>query len=242
MKFAKLPHDRLTPKIPEYGALPHVNGENIESGTCQLIYLNSAADDGMTSGKYLFNAGDVLYSKLRPYLRKVTVADFKGVCSADMYPIKANQDVLDSHFLSWVLVSDEFTNYANEESRRARMPKLNRDQLFAYEAPIPSLDEQRQIAAFMKDKVEQTKKIIAMLRISIRRNQPSARVPAAGGVCWWGVNTIHKSFNKLRTSISRMHECRIYIWEFVDVCAEINVCLRSGCGKGSRGKNKEENE
>jgi type I restriction enzyme S subunit len=86
---------QVDPKIPEYGALPHVNGENIESGTCQLLYLNSATDEGMKSGKYLFDAGDVLYSKLRPYLRKVTVADFKGVCSADMYPIKVDQEVLD---------------------------------------------------------------------------------------------------------------------------------------------------
>jgi type I restriction enzyme S subunit len=154
---------QVDPKIPEYGALPHVNGENIESGTCQLLYLNSAAEEGMTSGKYLFDAGDVLYSKLRPYLRKVVVADFRGVCSADMYPIKVNQGVLDSHFLSWVLVSDEFTQYADEESRRARMPKLNREQLFAYDAPIPTLDEQRQIAAFMKDKIEQTKQIITTL-------------------------------------------------------------------------------
>ncbi len=154
---------QVDPKIPEYGTLPHVNGENIESGTCQLLYLNSAADEGMKSQKYLFDAGDVLYSKLRPYLRKVTVADFKGVCSADMYPIKVNQTVLDSHFLSWVLVSNEFTKYADEESRRARMPKLNRDQLFAWEAPIPPLDEQKRITAFMKDKIEQTKRIIEML-------------------------------------------------------------------------------
>jgi restriction endonuclease S subunit len=154
---------QVDPKIPEYGVLPHVNGENIESGTCRLLYLNTAAEEGLKSGKYLFDAGDVLYSKLRPYLRKVVIADFRGVCSADMYPIKVNQDVLDAHFLSWVLVSDEFTEYADEESRRARMPKLNREQLFAYEAPIPTLDEQKQIAAFMKDKIEQSKQIISTL-------------------------------------------------------------------------------
>lgn len=154
---------QVDPKIPKYGALPHVNGENIESGTCQLLYLNTAAEEGMKSGKYLFDAGDVLYSKLRPYLRKVIVADFRGVCSADMYPIKVNQELLDSHFLSWVLVSDEFTRYADEESRRARMPKLNRDQLFGYEAALPSLDKQKEIAAFMKDKIEQTKQIVTRL-------------------------------------------------------------------------------
>jgi type I restriction enzyme S subunit len=142
---------QIDPKIPEYGALPHVNGENIESGTCRLLYLNTAAQDGMTSGKYLFEPGDVLYSKLRPYLRKVTVVDFKGVCSADMYPISVKRDELDPVFAAWLLLSDEFTQYADGESRRARMPKLNRDQLFAWWAPMPTLGEQKRIAAIISE-------------------------------------------------------------------------------------------
>jgi type I restriction enzyme S subunit len=167
MHTAQITARQVDPKISEFGALPHVNGENIESGTCQLLYLNSAAEEKMTSGKYLFDAGDVLYSKLRPYLRKVTVADFKGVCSADMYPIKVNQEVLNAYFLSWVLVSDEFTKYADEESRRARMPKLNREQLFAWEAPIPPLDEQKRIADFMKDEIGKSKQIVGMLEAQL---------------------------------------------------------------------------
>jgi len=138
---------QVDPRVPEYGALPHVNGENIESGRCRLSYLNTAAEEGMISGKYLFESGDVLYSKLRPYLRKVCVVDFRGVCSADMYPIRVNRDYLDPHFTAWLLVSDEFTEYADEESRRARMPKLNRDQLFAWDTPLPSLSDQRRIAS-----------------------------------------------------------------------------------------------
>ncbi len=137
---------QVDPKLPAYGKLPHVSGENIEPGTCRLLYLNSAAEDGMTSGKYLFDAGDVLYSKLRPYLRKVTVVDFCGLCSADMYPIKVTPTFLDAKFAAWMLLSDEFTTYADEESRRARMPKLNRNQLFAWKAPLPPLAEQRRIA------------------------------------------------------------------------------------------------
>ena len=42
---------QVDPKVPEYGALPHVSGENIETGTCRLLYLRSAAEDGMISGK-----------------------------------------------------------------------------------------------------------------------------------------------------------------------------------------------
>jgi type I restriction enzyme, S subunit len=136
---------QVDPKLPQYGSLPHVNGENILSGICRLAYLNTASEESMISGKYLFEAGDVLYSKLRPYLRKAVVAEVDGVCSADMYPIKVNHTVLDPHFAAWLLVSDEFTNYADSESRRARMPKLNREQLFAFSAPLPPLNEQKRI-------------------------------------------------------------------------------------------------
>ena len=60
----------------------------------------------MTSTKYLFSPGDVLYSKLRPYLRKVALVDFRGLCSADMYPIEADHEVLDPTFLKFLLLSD----------------------------------------------------------------------------------------------------------------------------------------
>src|SRR5207244_3836759 len=96
---------QVDPMIPKYGALPHVSGEDIESGSCRLYPLRSASEDGMTSGKYLFAAGDVLYSKIRPYLRKVAVVDFEGVCSADIYPISVHSDFVDPHFLGWLLLS-----------------------------------------------------------------------------------------------------------------------------------------
>lgn len=141
---------QVDPKIPEYGNLPHVNGENIESGTRRLTFLKTAKELGMISGKYLFEKGDVLYSKLRPYLRKVFVADFKGVCSADMYPIRINKAIADPSFFAWLLLSNDFTKYANEESMRARMPKLNRKQLFAWKAKLPSLKEQIRLVEILE--------------------------------------------------------------------------------------------
>lgn len=158
---------QVDPKIPEYGALPHVNGENIESGTCRLKFLHTATEDKMTSGKYLFEVGDVLYSKLRPYLRKVLVADFRGVCSADMYPIRVNPEFLSPRFTGWLLVSDEFTKYADEESRRARMPKLNREQLFAWEAPLPPLDKQGLIIESLSEQMAKAESLVSKLQTQL---------------------------------------------------------------------------
>ena len=100
----------------------------------------------MTSGKYLFEAGVVLYSKLRPYLRKVAVADFRGLCSADMYPLTFDRSRVALDFAKFALLGEEFTAFAVEKSTRARMPKLNRQQLLAYEFPLPPLAEQKRIA------------------------------------------------------------------------------------------------
>jgi type I restriction enzyme S subunit len=88
--------------------------------------------------------------KLRPYLRKATIAPSDGLCSADMYPLKVSKDRLLSEFLLLELLSDRFSRFPIEESARSRMPKLNRDALFAWKMNLPSLDVQKIIVAKAK--------------------------------------------------------------------------------------------
>lgn len=135
----------VDPTKPEYKDLPHVSAEHIGPISGELQGLRTASEDGMASAKYLFSAGDVLYSKLRPYLRKATLPDFSGLCSADIYPLKADPRRLLSAYLRWVLVSDEFAAYARDLSARSRMPKLNREQLFAYEFELPDVQRQEAV-------------------------------------------------------------------------------------------------
>lgn len=146
---SKISAKLVQPEQDNYSNLPHVSAENIESLTGRLLNIRSAKEDGMTSGKYLFDAGDILYSKLRPYLRKVAKPDFDGLCSADMYPIKTDESVLSMDFLKLLLTSNLFTDYANEKSARSRMPKLNREQLFDFEFRLPALEKQSQCVALI---------------------------------------------------------------------------------------------
>jgi type I restriction enzyme S subunit len=156
--------------LPEHRDLPHVSGENIESRSGRLLAVRTAGQDGVTSGKYLFAAGALLYSKLRPYLQKVAVADFRGLCSADMYPLSFDADRVCVDFAKFVLLADEFTAFAVKESDRARMPKLNREQLLRYKFPLPPLAEQRRLAA----------RLTAHLAVVERaRSAADARVAAA---------------------------------------------------------------
>lgn len=141
----------VDPREPEYANLPHIYGASIEGGTGRLLEYHTAAEDGMKSSKYLFEPGVVLYSKIRPYLRKVTIADFRGVCSADMYPLTIAGEEILPEFLMWTLLSPEFTEFINNFSLRARIPKVNRDQLMAYRVRYPDLNNQKKIAAYIQN-------------------------------------------------------------------------------------------
>jgi type I restriction enzyme S subunit len=65
------------------------------------------------------------------------------------------------------LVSDDFTNYADEESRRARMPKLNREQLFAWPTPLPALEKQRHIVTNLADTMAHAEKASKTLEVQL---------------------------------------------------------------------------
>lgn len=153
---------QVDPTLPEYSQLPHISGENMESKTCCLLPWRTAEEDGVKSNNYLFSPGTILYSKIRPYLRKAVYVDFRGVCSADVYPIRITNPKIDPHFVKWMFVAEPFSNYANRLSGRTRMPKLNRKQLFGFSFSHPSLPEQRRIVAHLDDlrgKVDALKRV-----------------------------------------------------------------------------------
>jgi type I restriction enzyme S subunit len=75
-----------------------------------------------------------------------------------------------------MLASEQFTEYANGESQRSRMPKLNREQLFSWEAPIPPLEEQRRLAATLDRQSSAARDLCAKLT---ERLKTLDRLPAA---------------------------------------------------------------
>jgi type I restriction enzyme S subunit len=66
--------------------LPHVGAGNMITGSDELVGVMTAREEKLISGKYFFDETMVLYSKIRPYLRKAARPDFSGLCSADVYP------------------------------------------------------------------------------------------------------------------------------------------------------------
>ena len=116
----------VDPRKEAFLDLIHVGAGNIESRTGVFVKLKTAREEGLISGKFLFNKSMVLYSKIRPYLMKVACPDFNGLCSADMYPLAPLPNQITRDYLFYLLLSKHFTEYAIQGSARAGMPKVNR--------------------------------------------------------------------------------------------------------------------
>ena len=146
-RIVKVTSGQVDPTKSPYCDLPHVGGENIESHTGTIWDVKTAKELQLKSGKYAFDENDVLYSKIRPALNKVAAPDFKGICSADIYPIRPSNRDLRRDYLFYLLLSDAFLEHAKKHSDRSKIPKINRDTLLAYTVSSPIPSEQHRIAA-----------------------------------------------------------------------------------------------
>lgn len=140
----------VKPSEQPYCALPHVAPDNIESGTGRMQNINTAAEDGVTSNKYAFSAGDLLYSKIRPYLNKFAIPQFDGVCSADMYALVPKEPAT-AEYLAMTLQSPRFLAYAEQQSGRASIPKINRKTLTAFPVTCHSETEIQQVTEIYQE-------------------------------------------------------------------------------------------
>ena len=126
----------------------HVAPDNIEKGTGRLLHCNTVKEDKVKSNNHLFHEGQIVYSKIRPLLRKAIIAPFDGLCSADMYPMSTE---IHSKYALLYLLSDAFNKQVSSIcSSRVKMPKINQDELSNILVPLPPLAEQQRIV----DKIE----------------------------------------------------------------------------------------
>jgi type I restriction enzyme, S subunit len=146
----------IDPRKAEFLDLVHVGAGNIVAKTGALVELKSAREEGLISGKFLFDESMVLYSKIRPYLMKVVRPDFSGLCSADMYPLAPSPSTITRDFLFFLLLTKRFTDYAIQGSARAGMPKVNREHLFEFRVWLPPVSIQLELAEKLDSLFEET--------------------------------------------------------------------------------------
>ena len=134
----------------EYQNFPHIAPDNVEKKTGKLLDFHTVAEDKVTSGKHRFYDGQILYSKIRPYLSKVVLVDFDGLCSADMYPIESKEQV-DIKYLWYYMLSDDFLTQASTAGSRTVLPKINQKELSALSIRITTHPEQKEIVRVLDD-------------------------------------------------------------------------------------------
>ena len=95
-----------------------------------------------------FSAGDVLVSNIRPYFKKIWIAEFDGGCSNDVLVFRAKGRV-SKRFLYYVLANDAFFDYSMATSKGTKMPRGDKKALMEYEVPDYSLTAQQKIARLL---------------------------------------------------------------------------------------------
>ena len=140
---AILSKSKYTPKSTE--TLPCIELEHIEQQTGRII--GNTASNEQNSIKSVFHKGDVLFGKLRPYLKKFALPDFDGVCSSEIWVLHPTKDI-DSAFLFYLVQSEGFISAANISSGtkmpRAEWSKVSNENFF-----VPELKEQKHISQFL---------------------------------------------------------------------------------------------
>lgn len=154
---------QVDPKESPYKDMVLIAPNHIEQETGHLLEKVTAEKQKAISGKYLVKKGSVIYSKIRPYLKKAVIVDEDCICSADMYPLDGG-DKVDNLFLFYLLFSEKFSEYVNICSSRTGIPKVNREELSAFKFCLPNTIEQKQIATILSivdEKIAVNKKLLA---------------------------------------------------------------------------------
>ena len=124
--------------------------EDIEKDTSRILCKNRIKDKPFKSTKKTFIKGDVLYSKLRPYLNKVVVADEDGVCTSEILPFRIYYGIV-PEYLQCCLKSHYFYEYVNQLTYGVKMPRLGTEDGKRGLIPLPPIQEQcRIIRTFSK--------------------------------------------------------------------------------------------
>ncbi len=139
--------------------VPYIGLEHIGENTLSLLGHGTASD--VTSVKACFQSGDILFGKLRPYFRKVVRAPFDGICSTDIWVVRAKERA-DQGFLYYCMASQPFVDFATLGSEGTRMPRAKWEYVSRYEISLPPLPEQRAIAhvlGTLDDKIEANRRM-----------------------------------------------------------------------------------
>ena len=117
--------------------------EDIEKGG-RLLEYKTVGERKAVGDKTVFTKGDILYSKLRPYLLKILVAPDDGICTPEIVPFRVYGGIDPSYIVNY-LKSPYVDNLINSITYGVKMPRVGTETMTSLLVPIPPLEEQRRI-------------------------------------------------------------------------------------------------
>lgn len=154
----------LSKERPQGAEIVCVDFEHISPETCQLIGSHPVRGDEVS--KYRFKNGDVLFAKLRPYLKKAWLSDREGICSSEFWVFRAKTDKGDPGFIRQFVLSEPFLE-ACAASSGSKMPRADWSHVEKVKFYLPPLSEQSAIAVILQAadaEIETNNKLIMLLR------------------------------------------------------------------------------
>lgn len=146
-------------------SVPYIGLENIESQTGKFVKTGIQVDK---SENIVVEIGDVLFGKLRPYLRKYWRATFTSTASSEFLVFQSSE--LDMNFLYYAIQSDSFIEEVNTSTYGSKMPRASWEYIKNMRIAFPtSLVEQQKIADFLDKKTAQLDKVKSLLEEQIQK-------------------------------------------------------------------------
>ena len=138
--------DKFLPLDDDSMVMKYIGLEHIHSEKNRIVESGSSTD--VISSKTIFKEGDTLFGKLRPYLKKVVIAEFSCICSTDILSIRPKKSI-QPQFLFRVLSSDNTIAFAMQGAAGNIMPRTSWNELKKLRFGLPSLSEQQQITSIL---------------------------------------------------------------------------------------------
>lgn len=124
----------------------YIGLDDIDKETGIIKSIKYVKECDVKSNKFVFTSKHILYGKLRPNLNKVTMPNFSGICSTDIFPINTQKGKTIKEYIYHILHGQDFVKYASSRTNGANLPRVNEKTILDYEISLPPLETQKQIA------------------------------------------------------------------------------------------------
>ena len=157
-----------TERISMSNAKCYVGVENLvkDRGGANVSHDFPKADTAIA-----FKSEDVLIGNIRPYLRKIWLADCEGGTNGDVILIRAASESLNARYLYYNLSSESFFYFLNNGARGGKMPRGDKKSVPTYPIPVPPPEVQREVVRILDEFSELTTSLTSGLPAEIAARQ-----------------------------------------------------------------------